>query len=41
MPSTIVDASGDEIRIMRSGVIPSEEILKFVSFHPKTEVEKR
>lgn len=27
-PSTIVDASGDEIRIMRPGVIPTEEILR-------------
>lgn len=29
-PSTIVDASGDEIRIMRKGVVPDEEILKYI-----------
>lgn len=31
LPSTIVDASGNEIRIMRPGVISSEEILEFIS----------
>jgi L-threonylcarbamoyladenylate synthase len=30
-PSTIVDVTGDEINIMRHGVIPSQEILEFVS----------
>lgn len=31
LPSTIVDVTGDEVKIMRPGVIPDEEILEFVS----------
>jgi L-threonylcarbamoyladenylate synthase len=33
MPSTIVDATGDEIKIMRPGVVPAEDILEFLSLH--------